>query len=165
MTDQERLEELRTWLGAIDVNSEVLEKSEAIPLDVLLADLSDDADNERMLQFAFLPISSEDLSFTKLLQAYMVLNHRATDENLGEILYLIKEANSKSILGHFGIGPDNEIYYRYVHSMSTVLNDEVGFQEMFSMIFVSIKMFESLLNDLASGKVDLEASLDQLAQR
>ncbi len=163
MTDLERIKELKEWVSQLEIECEVLEKSQSIPLDMLLADLGDDKADDNFLQFIFLPLDEEDVSFTKLLQLYSVLEHKANDENLGELLVIINEINNMTMLGGFGINSNQEVFFRHVYAMPSIIDSEISFQEMVSLSIVTIKMFEDLLNDLASETINIEEALDQLA--
>lgn len=163
MTDLERIKELKEWVSQLDLECDIIEKSEANPLDVLLAYLGDSKADERFLQFIFLPIHADDASFTKLLQLYSVLDVKASDDTFGELLVIINEINNMTMLGNFGVNANQEIFYRHVYAMPSIIDSEVSFQEMTSLTIVTIKMFEKLINDLASKTINIEAALDQLA--
>lgn len=164
MTDLERLEEIKGWIEPLNLHCDIIEKSEAIPLDVLLIYLGDEQDEDRMLQLAFMPISTEDISFTKLLQFYLVIGNQVNDQYMGDVLVSMNHVNTRTVLGYYGINEANQAFYRYVHAMSSILDSEVSFQEMLTLILVNIEMHGELLRKISIGELSVEDALDHLAK-
>lgn len=139
----------------------LLEKSEEVPLHILLAALENDhKDRERFVNFSFVPIPENELEEIQLLQLYTLIPcDRKTDKStdVGKLLLAI---NCRLAIGHFSMKDDGDLYYRYVHcAPKTELIHTPAFLEMVSLFLFMLEMFSKLIDDVYSGRISLAAAL------
>ncbi|OCT11284.1 hypothetical protein A8709_06305 [Paenibacillus pectinilyticus] len=157
-----QLGQLKEILDEAELATNLLEKSEAIPLHVLMAGFQEDSKGrDRFLHFSFLPLNDEEIVAIQLLQIYSTLPfhlHEGTREGLASLLL---EVNTRLPIGHFGINEEGEIHYRYVYSISasrTFESDEV--LEILTLFVYMCDMFAEYIEQVASG----ETAADQVIQ-
>jgi hypothetical protein len=155
---------LKNILDEADLLTTMLEKSEAIPIHVLMVGIQqDEEDRDRYLHFSFLPLNEEEIQAVQLLQIYCTLPIELEADKKDALASLMLEINTRLPIGHFGINEQNEIHYRYVYSLSgskTFEADEI--LEIVSLFIYMIDMFSGPVEGLANGSVDLATSLAEL---
>ncbi|MGG1513890.1 YbjN domain-containing protein [Paenibacillus oryzisoli] len=136
----------------------LLEKSEAIPLHVLMAGFQEDAKGrERFLHFSFLPLNDEEITSVQLLQIYSTLPFHLGEGLRGEVGEVLLEINTRLPVGHFGINEQGELHYRYVYSIpasSTFESEQV--LEILSLFVYMCDMFVEYIDKVASGEATAE---------
>lgn len=153
---------LKQILDEADLATNLLEKSEAIPLHVLMAGFQEDKKGrERFLHFSFLPLNDDDIVAIQLLQIYSTLPFHLQEGTRDGVAAVLLEINTRLPIGHFGINEQDELHYRYVYSISaasTFESDEV--LEILSLFVYMCDMFAEHVELVASG----EASAEQVVQ-
>lgn len=153
---------LKQILDEADLATNLLEKSEAIPLHVLMAGFQEDKKGrERFLHFSFLPLNDDDIVAIQLLQIYSTLPFHLQEGTRDGVAAVLLEINTRLPIGHFGINEQDELHYRYVYSISaasTFESEEV--LEILSLFVYMCDMFAEHVELVASG----EASAEQVVQ-
>ncbi|MDF2668127.1 MAG: hypothetical protein K0R67_433 [Paenibacillus sp.] len=153
---------LKEILDETGLATNLLEKSEAIPLHVLMAGFQEDKKGrERFLHFSFLPLNDDEIGAIQLLQIYSTLPFHLQDGSRDAVASVLLEINTRLPIGHFGINEQNELHYRYVYSISasrTFESEEV--LEILSLFVYMCDMFAEHVELVASG----EASAVQVVQ-
>ncbi|UKS25230.1 YbjN domain-containing protein [Paenibacillus sp. HWE-109] len=155
---------LKDILDETGLATNLLEKSEAIPLHVLMAGFQEDKKGrERFLHFSFLPLNDEEIGAIQLLQIYSTLPFHLQEGKRGEVASVLLEINTRLPIGHFGINEQNELHYRYVYSIpatSTFESEEV--LEILSLFVYMCDMFAEHVELVASGEADAEQVIQTL---
>jgi hypothetical protein len=150
---------LKNILDEAGLLTTMLEKSQAIPIHVLMAGTPQDGEGcDRFLHFSFLPLNEEEIQAVQLLQIYSTLPIKLEADKKDALASLMLEINTRLPIGHFGINEQNEIHYRYVYSLSvskTFEADEI--LEIVSLFTYMIDMFSGPVEGLANGSANLEA--------
>ncbi|NQX70026.1 YbjN domain-containing protein [Paenibacillus alba] len=155
---------LKDILDETGLATNLLEKSEAIPLHVLMAGFQEDKKGrERFLHFSFLPLNDEEIGAIQLLQIYSTLPFHLQEGRRGEVASVLLEINTRLPIGHFGINEQNELHYRYVYSIpatSTFESEEV--LEILSLFVYMCDMFAEHVELVASGEAGAEQVIQAL---
>jgi len=142
----------------------IVEKSEAIPLNVLLAAIEKDHKNrDRFINFSFVPLDEDDLSYIQLLQIYTTIPCDIRPELADDVGKLLLAINCRLAIGHFSVKEDGEMYYRYVHSASyaeKLRRDEI--MEILALFLFMLNTFAKRIDEVASGDVSLSDALAEL---
>jgi hypothetical protein len=146
------------------MQAELIEKSEEIPLHVLLASLGKDRDNkDRFVNFSYIPIADDELDYIRLLQLFSVIPSDLNSKHLEQVSTLINNLNGQVPIGHFNIKEDGEINFRYVHcvpSDESIVADVI--LEVLNLFNFSLSLFTERIEDVANGKVSLKEALSDL---
>jgi hypothetical protein len=153
---------LKDILDETGLATNLLEKSEAIPLHVLMTGFQEDKKGrERFLHFSFLPLNDDEIGAIQLLQIYSTLPFHLQEGSRDAVASVLLEINTRLPIGHFGINEQNELHYRYVYSISassTFESEEV--LEILSLFVYMCDMFAEHVELVSSG----EASAEQVVQ-
>ncbi len=153
---------LQGYLDNAGVQTNMIEKSDIMPLHVLVAALKKDhKGRDRYVNFSFVPISEDELEHIRLLQLYTTIPCDLKPKRKEQVAKLLLAVNSRAVIGHFSIKEDDEIYFRYVHCIPNgKVADEEPFIETVSMFNYMIDLFSERINDVADGKELAEALAD-----
>lgn len=145
-------------------HSELLERSEDIPLHVLLLPLGkDERGRDRIVNLNFVPLPESDISWIRLLQLYTVVPCEIAPDRRPSVESLLLAVNGVLPLGHFGIKEDGEVYARYVYtvpSSRTVSADEL--LEVVSLFHYMLEMFADRIGRVAGGELSANEALQGL---
>lgn len=152
---------LQQSLSESDVQSHIIERSDAIPITVLLVPLmKDHRQRDRYLNISYVPLDDEDLDEIDLLQLYVTVPVEWSDGTNEHVEKLLNAVNGKLAIGHFQL-TGAEVSYRYVHCTSSSerlpLSEAVAIIRLFELM---LNLFSSKIDDVASGKASLSDSLD-----
>ncbi|MBD0379440.1 YbjN domain-containing protein [Paenibacillus sedimenti] len=152
----EQLKLLKDILDETGLPTNLLEKSEAIPLHVLMAGFQEDKKGrDRFLHFSFLPLDEEETAAIHLLQIYSTLPFHLKEERRDAAAAVLLEINTRLPIGHFGINEQNELHYRYVYSVSAAnLFDSEEILDILSLFVYMCDMFAEPVELVASGEAD-----------
>jgi hypothetical protein len=157
-----QLGQLKEILDEAELATNLLEKSEAIPLHVLMASFQEDSKGrDRFLHFSFLPLNDDDIVAIQLLQIYSTLPFHLKEGAREGVAALLLEVNTRLPIGHFGVNEEGELHYRYVYSLSASRafdGDEI--LEILTLFVYMCDMFGEHIELVASG----EASADTVIQ-
>jgi hypothetical protein len=145
------LEKILSALGY--EGTQLLERSEALPLPSVLVPLAVDAKGRaRFMTLMIYPAA--ELEHTVLLQYFAELPFAVADPNLTAVYLLLPSLNHRVVVGHFGLaGSGEKPYFRYVQALRA---DEPVTQEhvadVLTLFTATADMFQDILEDVASGK-------------
>jgi hypothetical protein len=145
---------LEQILKEAEVPTTLLERSEELPLNVLMAGITkDERGRDRFVHFSFLPLDDEtDIQAVELLQIYHTFPFRLAGGRRAAVAELLLEANTRLPIGHFGLNENEELHYRYVYALSgarTFDADEIG--TMIGLFVSMCDLFAESLEAVASG--------------
>jgi hypothetical protein len=155
---------LKDILDEAGLATNLLERSEAIPIHVLMAGFQEDKKGrDRFLHFSFLPLDEEEAGVVQLLQIYSTLPFNLKEEHRDAVAAVLLEVNTRLPIGHFGINEQNELHYRYVYSLSAARSfDNEETLEILSMFVYMCDMFAEPVELAASGEADVAEVLQSL---
>ncbi|WNR44017.1 YbjN domain-containing protein [Paenibacillus roseipurpureus] len=159
-----QLGQLKEILDEAELATNLLEKSEAIPLHVLMAAFQEDQKGrDRFLHFSFLPLNDEDITAIQLLQIYSTLPFHLGTGARAEVSSLLLEINTRLPIGHFGINEDGEIHYRYVYTLSASRSFESDETlEIITLFVYMCDMFAPYIEQVAAGELQAEQVIQAL---
>ncbi|NEW06906.1 YbjN domain-containing protein [Paenibacillus sp. SYP-B3998] len=155
---------LKDILDEAGLATNLLEKSEAIPIHVLMAGFQEDKKGRnRFLHFSFLPLDEEDIGAIQLLQIYSTLPFHLKEGQRDKAAAVLLAVNTRLPIGHFGINEQNELHYRYVYSLSVAKSfDSEEILEILSMFVYMCDMFAEPVELVASGEAEVAEVLQTL---
>jgi hypothetical protein len=145
---------LEQILKEAEVPATLLERSEELPLNVLMAGMSvDEQGRDRFLHFSFLPLDEEtDVQAVELLQMYHTFPFRLADGMRPAVAELLLEANTRLPIGHFGLNEGEELHCRYVYALSGSRTFDADEILAITGLFMSMcDLFAESLEAVASG--------------
>lgn len=157
----EQLNQLRMYIDSLEFESRIIQKSERIPIHILLAAITVDyKERNRFINFSFVPISEEELEYTNLLQFYTTLPIELSRNHLAEVERLLFAINTRMAVGHFGLQDDGEIYLRYIYTTHRIHGiNEQQMLETILLFIAMLDMHEEVIDRLSSGEINLEEAL------
>ena len=156
---------LKEHLEEIGLESTVLERSQELPLNVLLTNIQNDhKGRKRVVNFAFVPMPEGDMDYISLLQFYTVIPCELSPENQGSLEKLIMAINCQTAIGYFGAKENKEVFLRYTYSTSAshlISKDE--FKETLFLFVYMMEIYAEIIEDVASGKKSLQEALKAIS--
>jgi len=158
----EQLERLKQILDEAGLVTNLMEKSETIPLHMLIAAFQEDRKGrDRFLHFSFLPLDEEDVTAIHLLQIYSTLPFPLKKGKRDAVADLLLHVNTRLPIGHFGLNEQDELHYRYVYSVSASrLFGSEEILDILSLFVYLCDMFADPIEQVASGEADASQVLD-----
>ena len=158
------LDYLKQYIDELGWESNLVERSSEIPINVLLARIEKDfKGRDRAINFTYIPTSDEDLESINLLQLYTSVPCDLDVKFRGDVEKLLLAINGTLAIGHFNIKPNNEIFFRYVYvtSKAELINQETITETVLLFVYVQ-DMFAELIDDVASGQKNFQMALQEL---
>ncbi|WP_284638203.1 YbjN domain-containing protein [Paenibacillus silviterrae] len=152
---------LKQYLEEAGLQSDLLEKSEEVPLNVLLAPmLKDHKGRDRYVNFSFVPFTDDELESIRLLQIYTTVPVNWKEGTRSSVEKLLLAINCQLAIGHFSIKSDDEVYYRYVYAApggQTLRREDM--LELIDLFMLMLDMFSRTIDDVASGALSLASAM------
>lgn len=148
LKDQEILYSIRDYLAKISVEATVMEASENMPYNLLIA-----STKERVpINIMYVPLPEDHFATIRLLQHYSLITARVNAERKSDLLSLLNEINNQSPLGSFAINEQGELGFKYIYPVPRfgMLNEE-SFMEVFSLYLNCLLSFRSKITQVNNG--------------
>ncbi len=170
LTQQRHLIELsflENIVNDLGLTTQLLERSDSVPLHTLLINLDPEAPATNPLQLAvtFYPVADDQLENTLLLQYYLPLPAQFAADGLDRVRAWLPELNNKTALGHFGLTDDaHQLHFRYVQALpvTTGLSRE-AVADVLLLVTYTPTLFAGPLAGLAAATLTLEEARAQVA--
>ncbi|MES2373013.1 MAG: hypothetical protein V4557_10580 [Bacteroidota bacterium] len=156
LKDQQVLYEIKEYLENISVQSTVVEASDHLPLNMLLAVTQE----EVSVNIMYVPLPEDHFTEIRLLQLHslIIVNTEAAKKN--DLLVLLNELNNQSPFGTFAINEKGELGFKYIYPVSRFeMPKEEPFQETFSLYQNCLIGFRNVIIHVNSGELSLEDAL------
>ena len=156
---------LQDAIGEMGHSSRVAPRSSALPYHTLIVDLDPDAKGRpRQLAMNYYPIDDAEFSDSLFLQYFITFPFALDPSSVTSLAIVLTLVNTKVVLGHFGIDDEQkQLHFRYVQVLPS---DEVMAVEKvanaFTLVSYTPRLFQDLLEDVATGSVKLEAAITQV---
>lgn len=149
----------------IDLDCQILTRSEAIPIDTLVVNLeADRKDRPRIASIIFIPLEDSDIETLKLLQFYcespIQVTHETTRRVVAELLSAI---NLKAPLGTFCLNSQHQVVFKYVNALGkfrAIESEE--FLETLLLWMFTLDSMSVLIESVASEEMSLELAIQTL---
>lgn len=156
---------LQTIVEEAGLPATMLEKSEMLPIHILMAGFSQDGKGrDRFLHFSFLPLDDDELAAVQLLQLYVTFPFELPQERRADMAQLLLDFNTRLPLGHFGVNEQNEIHYRYIYSLPASATFDKD--ETLSVIELFVQMcdlFGDAIEAVADGSLSWSEAINPVA--
>ncbi len=146
------------------LDCQVLESTPEVPVNSLAVKLEDDEQGRsRVANLMFMPLEDSDIEDVKLLQFFCETPVTVSSEHTDALLKFIQAVNLKIPIGVFAVNSDNQLVSKYVYSLGKFKLIEKGeFIETFLLWMYALDNLGPLLEEVATGKKDLETALQEL---
>jgi hypothetical protein len=158
------LQSLKDYFLESGVATHLLEKSETLPVSVLVVVIGRDfKDRERTINFAFLPVREDDFQHVSGLQFFSTLpnvEYNPEDKGIAELLLTI---NHKTALGNYSYTAGKEIALRHIHFMpkfgitpkEEFIEVAMLFKQMLDLFGPKIEAYTEGVRSLRDTMIDL----------
>lgn len=161
------LKHIKQYLNdEVGLQSELLEKSEAYLVNILIVMLGEDSQKrQRSSNLIFLPVKDDDFSNISLLQYYSQLPFEVISEFRDTTIKFINHLNEKTSIGNFGVTVDGNIYLRYIYSIpkNEIIRKET-FVETFQLLMFMQEIFCNLIEEVATGVKSYDDAVIELEE-
>lgn len=156
LKDQEILYSIKDYLAKISVEASVMEASENMPYNILIASTKDRVP----INIMYVPLPEDHFEAIRLLQHYSLITARVTAEKKNDLLLLLNEINNQSPLGSFAINEQGELGFKYIYPVPRfgMLNED-AFMEVFSLYLNCLLSFRNKIIEVNEGTLSLRDAL------
>jgi len=141
-----------------EVYTQLLEKSEQIPLHILMLAPEIEKNRQAYINVMFIPIDNPNIDDIQLLQLYthLPVDYTGTMEAIAPLLVAI---NMNLPVGNMGF-KDSSISYRYSYVVSdNSLVQQEEFLDVFQLFFNSLALFLELIDEVIAGKKTVQQAI------
>ena len=136
--------------------AEILDPSDALPLTTLIVDLGVDGDDQqRSMSINVMPMG-DDFDAATFLQFFVPMPFPVPAARLPHVGFAASKVNAAMALGHFAIGADGELYFRYMHTAPAV---EAPAPPMMGQLITMIDFLQSTFSDVLQGVAEDEIDI------
>ncbi|MES2004826.1 MAG: hypothetical protein V4450_09920 [Bacteroidota bacterium] len=161
LKDQQVLYQIKEYLEKIEVDSTVLEASEQLPMNILVA-----VTRELVtVNIMYVPLPEDHFTEIRLLQQYTLIVEKVAADRKDDLLVLLNELNAQSPLGSFSINEKNELGFKHIYPVSRFdIVAEDPFLEIFSLYLNCLMGFRNVIIHVNNGELSLpDAMKDVMA--
>lgn len=156
---------LQRILEGAGLSVQIVEKTELVPLHVLLAGFRQDEEGrDRILHVTFLPLDDEQLESLQLLQLYYTFPFQLRPENRAQVAELLLSLNAMLAIGHFGINDQQELHLRYTYALSA--SETFREEETLDLVELFVNccdLFGPAIEQVANGTATAEEAVRSLS--
>jgi len=152
------------YLDNLGFESELVERSESVPMPILVSSIGgDSAGRPRLLNFLFVPIDEDHLDVLQLLQIHTLFPFDLEPAYLEQTEKLLGTINQKLGMGSVGIDEQNDLFYKYIFAKARFQPlDEALIIETVQLFIFLMEQFSSLIEGVVTGQTDLNTALAML---
>lgn len=154
---------IQDFFSERDVQTQLLERSEQIPLNILMVASELQQDRQAYINIMYIPIENPNVEDVQLIQLYTHLPIDFTG-SMEEIAPLLVAINMNLPVGNMGFKDDN-ISYRYSYVVcDNELVKEDEFIDVFQLFFNSLALFIELIDEVVAGKKSVKQAIQQIKE-
>lgn len=159
LKDQQVLYELKDYLAKIPVPSTLIESSEELPYNLLIAVSSDQVP----VNIMYVPLPEDHFSEIRLFQFYSLLVQKVPSDHKNDLLILLNELNDRCPIGSFFMNEKAELGFKYIFPVPRFeIPKENQFIEIFTLYLNSLMSFRDIINQFIIGSLSLKDVLAKL---
>jgi hypothetical protein len=156
LKDQQVLYEIKDYLANIAVESAVVEASEHLPLNMLMAVTPEQVS----VNIMYVPLPEDHFTEIRLLQLHSLITATVAEDKKSDLLILLNELNNQSPFGTFAISEKGELGFKYIYPVSRFeMPKEEPFQETFSLYQNCLMGFRNVILHVNNGELSLQDAL------
>jgi hypothetical protein len=156
LKDQQVLYEIKDYLANIAVESAVIEASEHLPLNMLMAVTPEQVS----VNIMYVPLPEDHFTEIRLLQLHSLIIANTEVDKRTDLLVLLNELNNQSPFGTFAINEKGELGFKYIYPVSRFeMPKEEPFQETFSLYQNCLMGFRKVIMHVNAGELSLQDAL------
>ena len=147
---------LSGYLAELGFESELVERSETLPMPILISSIGGDAAGRpRLLHFLFVPIEEDQLEILQLLQIHTLFPYEVEADYLTETEKLLSVINQKLGMGYVGIDQENAVYYKYLFAKARYQPlDQALIVETVQLFIFLMERFSNVIESVVTGQQD-----------
>lgn len=159
LKDQQVLYQIRDFLEKIEVDATVMEASEQLPVNILVAVTRELVS----INIMYVPLPEDHFTEIRLLQQYSLIIDKVSPEKKADLTVLLNELNNQSPLGSFSINEKGELGFKHIYPVSRFdMLKEAAFLEVFSLYLNCLMGFRNVLLHVNSGELTLGDALKDI---
>lgn len=147
-----------------NIQCQIIEASQNIPMNMLLVAFNKDAKNrDQYLTCSFIPMAEDDLKNSALLQIYSEFPFEIDSRKIPELLSYLNEINLIQMLGHFGLKDKTTVYFKYIYAFAQY--EEIPEDQIIEVIYLieyAFLVYKRTIEDILSGTQDLNEAISAL---
>jgi len=164
-------EQLQLTLDYLGIDNDILAVNQKNPIEQLIVSfpIDDNENSEGNIGIEMMFIDEldklavgeqvEEVEIISMLQFFVNLGIKPTDENIAEMTALILRFNSFLPIGSFGLSEQNDIFFRYTLALKDRNVDSSLFIELLDMINFYIRILGHKIVDFANKKLTFQNAL------
>jgi hypothetical protein len=155
---------IERYLSEADYACTLLERSDDIPMPVLIAALpKDEAGRDRFFNFVFVPVEQEELTTLEFLQIYCQIPFKISPAYRAATEKFLFYANDTIVIGHAGLDADGTPNLRYILSKEQFrMIDQALIAELTQVMHFILDKVSPLVEQVGTGRLSPEKALEQL---
>lgn len=159
LKDQQVLYEIKDYLEKIQIASTLLEASEEIPFNILVAITGEQAS----VNIMYVPIPEDHFEDIRLIQLYSLIVPIITSDKRNDLLILLNDMNNRCAVGTFFINEQSELGFKYIFPTNRFeIPKENNFIETFTLFINSMLSLIDLIIQVNNGSLAIDDALKQL---
>ena len=159
LKDQQVLYEIKDYLENVQIASTLLEASEEIPFNILVAVTGEQAS----VNIMYVPIPEDHFEDIRLIQLYALIIRTIDESRKNDLLMLLNELNNRCAVGTFFINEQLELGFKYIFPINRFeLPKESSFIQTFTLYLNSLLSLIDLTVQVNNGSLALEEALKLL---
>jgi len=161
LKDQQVLYELKDYLEKIQVATTIIEASNDLPYNLLIAVTSEQVS----VNIMYVPLPEDHFNEIRLIQLYSLLVQNVDSAIKIDSLILLNELNDRCPTGSFFMNENSELGFKYIFPVSRFeIPNEQQFIETFTLYLNSLMSFRDLIIRTLNGKIMLKDALAELEE-
>ena len=155
------LDLIKRHMEELNFATHLVEKSEQAPLNMLLVNVGKTYnDEDRVLNFNYIPLPKEMVNSIELLQITSVIPTLYKKEYKNILEKFLLAANTKLAVGNFILGDNNTIMFRYIYmAPRNELIRKEELKETAMLCVYMLEIFTETIEKVAKGEMSLPQAL------
>lgn len=159
LKDQQVLYELKDYLAKIPVPSTLMEATEDLPFNILVAVTSEQVS----VNIMYVPLPEDHFHEIRLFQLYSLLVQAVPARQKNDLLDLLNEMNDRCPVGTFFLNEQAELGFKYIFPAARFeIPKEGPFIEIFTLYLNSLMSFRDIIIQVSNGTLLLSDAFKKL---
>jgi hypothetical protein len=159
LKDQQVLYDLRDYLAKISIPATLIEATEKLPFNILIAVTSEQVS----VNIIYVPLPEDHFNDIRLMQFYSMLIQQVPSGRKSDLLTLVNELNNRCPIGSFFINEKTELGFKYIFPLARFdMPKEGSLIEIFTLYLNSLMSFRDTIIKVSDGTLSLKDALKEL---
>ena len=158
------LDLIKRYMEELNFATHIIEKSEDTPLSMLLVNVGKTYnDQDRVLNFNYIPLPNEMVNAVELLQITSVIPSSYKKEYKNVLEKFLLSANTKLAVGNFILGDNETVMFRYIYmapKLDLIRKEEL--KETVMLCIYMLEIFTEIIEKVSQGEMSLSQALKSI---